>query len=294
VAGAQDGVVSRPQLLALGLTDKVVDGWLACHRLHALHETVYALGHASVSRRGRSRAALMAAGDGAALSHVTAAVHRGYVRWKLDEIDVTVPRNGERGREGICFHRPVVFGEEDVEIVDGLRCTTVARMAVDCAAVLRPARLERVLARAEYRGELDAKEIVAVLDRISRPRGVRNLRRILGRARLDGSRVESELERTYLAAFLGSRAERPITQAWFQIGPERRCRADFYWPRRRLIVEVDGPHHRLPIFAAADASRDRELRKQGLHIERFDDLAIERDLGGVVARTLDLLHRRTT
>src|SRR4051812_49905425 len=73
LAEAQHGVVSRAQLLTAGLGAGGVDFRLRAGRLHRLRRGVYAVGHRRVSREGRWVAAVLAYGDGAALSHTTAA-----------------------------------------------------------------------------------------------------------------------------------------------------------------------------------------------------------------------------
>src|SRR4051794_37761459 len=229
LATAQDGLASLEQLRALEISDDLIESWLERGWLHIVHEAVYAVGHRALGERGRLRAALLAGGQGAALSHVSAAIHLGLLDWTVVEVDVMVPRNGERDRDGIRFHRPKVFGEVDVDEVDGLVCTTVARTLLDLAAVSKPWQLERAVARAEYLGVLDVKAIAALLARISRPRGVRTLRRLLGRARLEGSGVETRLERAYLDLIVGAGIEPPLLQRAFRLGPERSCRVDFYW-----------------------------------------------------------------
>jgi very-short-patch-repair endonuclease len=44
--------------------------------------------------------------------------------------------------------------------------------------------------------------------------------------------------------------------------------ADFFAPSLRLVVEVDGAHHRLR--RSADARRDRDLRRLGCRVLRLD------------------------
>src|SRR5688500_14744681 len=73
IAGTQDGMVTRAQLLALPLSSGAIDGRIRAGRLHPRFRGIYAVGHAAVSPRGRLRAGLLATGNGAALSHHTSA-----------------------------------------------------------------------------------------------------------------------------------------------------------------------------------------------------------------------------
>jgi len=73
VAGTQHGVVSRAQLYEMGFDNPAVERRIAGGRLHRLHRGVYAVGHKVVSWRGAYLAAVLACGEGAVLSHRSAA-----------------------------------------------------------------------------------------------------------------------------------------------------------------------------------------------------------------------------
>ncbi|CAA9482706.1 MAG: hypothetical protein AVDCRST_MAG30-898 [uncultured Solirubrobacteraceae bacterium] len=64
----------REQLVAAGLTRSAIAHRLATGRLHRIHRGVYAVGQPTLAPLGRLLAAVMAAGPGSVLSHVTAAV----------------------------------------------------------------------------------------------------------------------------------------------------------------------------------------------------------------------------
>jgi very-short-patch-repair endonuclease len=274
------------------LEGRQIKRWTQIGWLHRRHEGVFSVGHRAWTPQARRRAAVLAGGEGAALSHVAAAVHHSLLRWELDEIDVMVRRSGERDREGIRFHRPRVLGLDDVVEVDGILCTTAARTLVDLAGVVKPWHLERAIQRAEFLGLLDLKDVAAVLARIRRPRGVRHLRRLLTADGLAGAALESDLERRYAALICDPRVETPREQVTFRLGPSWRIRVDFHWPRHGLIVEVDGPHHSLPIFAAADARRDARLAEMGLRVQRFTEVDVDGAPDATLATTLALTSSR--
>lgn len=252
---------------------------------------MFSVGHVPGTEVARRRAAVLAGGPDASLSHLSACVHRGLLRWTLPIVDVMVPRSGERDREGIRFHRPRVYVPAlDTEIVDGIRCSTVARLLVDVAGVLPYPRFERVAEQAEFQDVLDLQAVARVLARIKRPRGVRNLRRALGPDRLDAALAGSNLERAYLRLILDAGIERPVLQHPVELTPGEWVYLDCFWPRHRLNVEVDGPHHRRPLQARRDARRDELLRARGLTVHRFPDTEIEQTPWTVPRRTRALLH----
>jgi hypothetical protein len=291
LASRQHGQVSRADLLTLGLDDSQIWRWVRLGWLSRGPRGVFSVGHVPGTEIARRQAAVLAGGADASLSHLSAAVHRGLLRWRLPVVDVMVPRSGERDRDGIRVHRPRInVPALDTEVVDGIRCSTVARLLVDVAGVLSYPRFERVAEQAEFLDLLDLEAVARVLVRIKRPRGVRNLRRALGPDRLDAALAGSNLERTYLRLILDAGIERPVLQHPVELTPGEWVHLDCFWPARRLNVEVDGPHHRRPLQARRDARRDELLRARGLTVQRFPDTEIEQAPWKVIERTRALLH----
>src|SRR5690349_17887327 len=72
LAGRQEGMVARRQLLAAGVSRREIAWRIKVGRLHPVHRGVYAVGHTVVSRSGWWVAAVLAAGPGAVLSHRSA------------------------------------------------------------------------------------------------------------------------------------------------------------------------------------------------------------------------------
>ena len=80
IASRQHGVVTSAQLADAGIDKDGVRWRVRAGRLHRLHRGVYAVGHRSLSWRGRWLAAVLAAGDGAVLSHPSAAALWRFLR----------------------------------------------------------------------------------------------------------------------------------------------------------------------------------------------------------------------
>jgi predicted transcriptional regulator of viral defense system len=74
LASVQHGVVTRGDLASLGFGRRQIERRAADGRLVRVHQGVYAVGHAALSREGRWMAAVLACGEGAVLSHRSAAV----------------------------------------------------------------------------------------------------------------------------------------------------------------------------------------------------------------------------
>ncbi|HHW76675.1 MAG TPA: endonuclease domain-containing protein [Xanthomonadaceae bacterium] len=57
---------------------------------------------------------------------------------------------------------------------------------------------------------------------------------------------------------------------------------DFYAPKAKLVVEVDGSQHLEPARMDHDRRRTAFLESQGLRVLRFDNRQVLQELGGVM------------
>ena len=196
----QWGVVSVEQLHALGLTSAALTRRVQAGRLHRLYRGVYAVGHDRLRREGRFLAAVFACGDGAVLSHLSAAVHWGLLGTEQAKVDVTA-RRGRRGVPGVRLHRSRVLDARDSTTHDGMPITGLARTLLDLAATLPAHRLERALAQAERLRIYDHRAITDVIARTNGHRGGA----ILARA----TALEPRLTRSDLEALFRSSSDGP-------------------------------------------------------------------------------------
>jgi predicted transcriptional regulator of viral defense system len=203
LAASQHGVGSRRHLSALGIGRGAIEHRLAARRLHALHRGVFAVGHTALAREAAWMAAVLAAGDGAVLSHRSAAALWGVRATAAARVDVTVPRR-RRTRRGLRVHEDAVRTDE-VTIHRGIPVTDVARTLLDLAAVLRPHQLESAINEAEHRRLASPLSLEALLARHPDARGpsrcARSSReeRSAGRARGASSRQRSSRWSTPMA-----------------------------------------------------------------------------------------------
>ncbi len=64
--------------------------------------------------------------------------------------------------------------------------------------------------------------------------------------------------------------------------PIGRFVVDFYCPKAKLVIEVDGGQHYTEELRAKDETRDRYMMTQGLRTLRFSDKEIFENLTGVL------------
>jgi predicted transcriptional regulator of viral defense system len=155
LASRQHGVVHRRQLLALGVGAAGVGRRVRAGRLHPVHRGVYGVGPRDLGREGRWLAAVLACGEGAVLSHGTAAALWGLRGARGPVIDVSVPTRGGRvAPAGVRLHRVRTLGRADTHRLGALPVTTPERTLEDLAAGLAPAEFARAVEEAAARGLL--------------------------------------------------------------------------------------------------------------------------------------------
>lgn len=126
LARRSEGIVTSAQLMDAGLTPKAVahrvkTGWLV-----RWHRGVFLVGPLEVPL-SRPRAAVLAVGEGAVLSHHAAAALWEFPAVRPGAIDVTLPGCSARNRPGIRIHRVRDLHPADVTRRRDLPLTSPAR-----------------------------------------------------------------------------------------------------------------------------------------------------------------------
>ena len=146
IAAQQHGVVTFRQLREAGVKRGAIAARVERGALHRVHQGVYAVGHAGLSRGGRYMAAVLALGDGAVLSHASAAVLWGLLPPKKVKgpVHVSLPSsNGRRRRAGIAVHR-TRFAPGDLTRRARIPVTSPNRSLLDIRRSLSSGRAARI------------------------------------------------------------------------------------------------------------------------------------------------------
>jgi hypothetical protein len=287
LARSQHGVVTRSQLLALGLGRRGIEQRLARGRLHRVAQGVYAVGRAEITTHGRWMVAVLACGfdpasavlprlawqaSGVVLSHGSAAALLG-IGAERGQIEVTVRADLRRRRPGILLHRRPGLRDEDVGFCERIPVTSPAQTIVDMAARLPRIEVERMVDEADRLDLIHPPELRAAFDGHPPQPGLARLRVWLDRRTFRLTR--SKLERWFLPLAAEVSLPVPETKAWVN-GFE----VDFHWPRLRLVVEADSlRHHRTPAQQTRDHERDQGHAAAGYTCLRFthEQVRYERD-----------------
>lgn len=260
VARRQYGVVTRAQLRACGLSAKAIATRVRQRRLHRLHRGVYAVGHAAWTPLQREMAAVLAVGDGAVLSHLSAAYVWGLAEDPGGPADVTLCGR-DTGRQDVRGHRTRVLMPVDRTIRWGIPITTPARTVVDLAQY--GGDLEQMVAEGRAMKLLTEDQLREALRRSRGRPGVGHLL-----ALLDGEHgpafTRSEAERRFLRLIRA--AQLPAPRLNDRVGG---FEVDFHWPAERVVVEVDGfAFHSSRRSFENDRVRDAALAARGVRVIR--------------------------
>jgi hypothetical protein len=259
LAEGQWGVVHRRQVVQLGISESTIARWLEERRIFRLYPRVYAVGHRALCQEGRLAAALLYAGDGAALSHLTAAWWWGLVDREPPAIHV-IAAGDVASIGGVVVHHPRCL---HLTWHRGLPVTTIPQTLLDAAAQLPFGRLRRAVAEAEFRRLLLLEEVMAVLGRGRR--GSAALRRAIAAHHPDLALTRSVLEERFLALCEQCGIPRPEVNAEV-------CglMVDALWRRERVVVELDGhAAHATAVALERDRERDLTLRAAGHTVLRY-------------------------
>jgi very-short-patch-repair endonuclease len=268
-AAQQHGVVSLAQLAELGLSADATRKRVSSGRWHRVYPGVFAIGHAPLTRDGHYMAAVLACGPGAALSHRSAADKLGLRSTHRSRIDIVSTRRPGRRRASIDAHTSRTLLPRDIETVNGIPCTSVARTLLDLAAVLPRRAVERSIDEAEILQLLDAKPIQDILERTHGHKGNAPLRSILDDHFPGSTPTRNDLEEAFLAICDKARLPRPEVNAWIPLEPIG-YKADFLWRQHDLIAETDGRDtHTTRHAFEHDRRRDQRLMLAGYRVVRF-------------------------
>jgi very-short-patch-repair endonuclease len=287
LAAKQHGVITRAQLLGLGFSARTIDRRVEARRLRPIFRGAYVLGPIR-QPLARQMAAVLACGDGAVLSHRSAAA-----LWRLlpypaqSPIHVTVPNRALAQRPGIRIHRVRQLPPDEIRRQHGILVTTPARTILDLAAELTPAELEQAVAYAEKNHLTSRRQLDLLLARYPRRRGTAALRTLLNRPSRPAF-TRSNPERRLLE--LVRKAGLPAPELNFKT---EHYELDLYWPEYRLAVEVDTLWtHGSESSFEADRRRDAELAADGIQVMRLTDVGIADEPERQVALIARALARR--
>jgi very-short-patch-repair endonuclease len=287
LAATQDGMVARRQLLRAGVSRDQIARWVRRGLLYRQHWGIYSVGHEAVTPRGLLRAALLACGDGAVLSHESAAYLWGLVESAPEIIDVTIKRRHCRSRPGLRVRQVQELDPRDLRLRSGLPVTSPSRTIIDRAADVSPYELDRLIAEARASRLIRPGELEAAVDRAGRCRGAAQTRAFLV-AEGEPGITRSGGERLLRRRLRQARLAQPLSNAKV-VG----CEVDFLWRDEKLVVEFDSwQFHGHRRAFESDRRKDVILAGAGYQVLRFTWRQLETEPLVVIAAIAQALGRR--
>lgn len=291
LARSQLGLVTRSQLLDLGVSRSAVDHWLRAGVLLRVHEGVYRHGAVPDAPHQGALAAVLACGPGSAASHRLALDLWGVPLQGPVPVEVTVVRESAPRPAGATVHRSRDLHPDHTTYRCGLPVTTPARSLVDAGQVLRRWEVESALEHLLRLGHVTLDQVAAALvlhARRGRP-GIGALRRVLAERALEERPADSVLETAF--ARLCRDAELPVPELHPEIVVDGVVRhPDFGFEGTPVLVELDGyEHHGSREAFERDRRRDQALTAAGYTVLRFTWRQVVHQPHTVVATLLRVL-----
>jgi hypothetical protein len=230
---------------------------------------------------------VLACGEGAALSHRSAATLWGLAGNVRGGVDVTAPggRQFQPGRLGIRLHRCRFHDPRELTSRSGIPVTSVARTLFDFAEAVDFESLEKAWEEADRLKLLRLGEIEFVCERGRGRRSLRPTRRLLAEARATET-VRSPLEERFRSFCRAAGIPAPATNVHV-LGHEVDC----LWPAAKLIAELDSwEFHAHRHAFERDRARDPKLLLAGYRTIRVTHRRLDREADELAAEIEGLLQ----
>jgi very-short-patch-repair endonuclease len=270
-AADQGGVVSRPQLYALGITRYEVRGQVRAGRWQLIGDQSVCLHNGEVSDVGHQWAAIFQGGPRACLDGSSALVAGGLERFTVTRHRVSVPRGARVRRTARYDIRQTRRWSAEDLAPSGIPRTRPAVAAVRAglwAASDRQAVF--VITLVVQQGMATPEQLGEQALRIKRDRR-RRLIHLTILDLLDGARSLGELD---VVRELRRRGLPPPSRQVLRQDKAQRYYLDLYWDDFHLVVEIDGIHHAWATNVVGDALRQNSLVIDGDRVLRLPLLGL--------------------
>ena len=220
--------------------------------------------------RQRLMIAVLAAGEGAAVSRRAAAALLGIRGYDEGIVEITQTRRPSRRHPYGIEHSSRYLPAEHVQLVDGIPVTTVERTVMDLCASCRTKRAEWLVKTVVSMKLTTIGKLATLLTEMAKPgrKGISLLRATL--AALDDEPMDAtELEKLVIAVIKAAGLPLPVREV--QVGGTTAPvgRIDFLYRTARIVIEADSKAwHGNWVATEDDQRRDKKLIAAGYYIVR--------------------------
>ena len=280
IAARQHGTVTRGQVIGAGMTAHMIAARVQSGSWTRVHAGVFTVAGSPDSWHRKVLAAVLAAGEGAVASHLTAAALYGLDGVERGRVEITIAGIMPAHLARVVVHRSLVLDEADRAVVDGIPATSAARTLADCSAALSLGQLARGLDDALVRRLVRRAQLHEVSLRLGPAPGRRitKLRLLVAErgveADTSGSRPEMRLFRVLRDAGM----REPVSQHPVRVDGHE-YHIDAAYPDELLALEYQGydPHRTRSAFDS-DAKRTRRLTAAGWRVLYFTSKDSDADI----------------
>jgi very-short-patch-repair endonuclease len=282
----QDGLITRGQARALGLSDGAIQRRLASDLWVREFPSVFRDVTVPVSWQQKLKALTLRRPGRAWISHRAACAF-----WQLDGFDpgpleLTTVCDLRRG-DDFVVHRVRTMDATDVTHVANVPVTTVHRTLADVGSVADLDEVELALECALRRRITSIPRLYRRLEALSHHRGSAALHEVLRRRAAGAPATESALETRFVQFVRRHRLPAPDRQVRIRDDRGLTGRVDFYFSKARVIVEVQSRRYHLNAIAwERDLRRSNAMTSNGhrvLHVTA-EQLRAGADLAAEIAR----------
>lgn len=280
-------------MLECGVSDGTMFRRVRSGLWERVHVGVYRSASSRPTWRGSLFAACVAWGNPSAASHDAAAALHRLTGFDARTVEVTVPRGRNRAGPGNA-HRTNALDHVDVEVIDAIPVTTVARTLIDLAGSAPRDAVEAALDDALYRGLVSRARLRWRLEVLatSGRRGSVMMRDLLAERVDIGSVPQSQFETKLLRLIHDQHLPVPETQYQIRFKGKVVATVDFAYPDARLAIEADGRRfHSGRIDFERDRDRANALSAMGWRVLRITWTALHRRPAAVAGSIRATLSR---
>ena len=241
LAGKQFGLVTDRELDRLGMSLHQRSRRVRAGLLVRLHHGVYAVPGAPTSFEQRAVAARLGGGEGAAVSHGSAARLWGLRGATSGRIEIAVPGVTRPRLTGVVVHRSRLLQPVDLRVHQGITVTRPERTLVDVAGQVPIDVATSMLESAVHLGFTTPEHIWRYLSRYGGPgcRGAGRVQSILEARGPTARPTESGLEDLALRILFRYGARPPERQFVIRVPGRPTIKLDISYPPIKFALEVD-------------------------------------------------------
>lgn len=246
----------------------------------------------------RQLAAVLAAGEGAAASHLAAARIWQLGGFSTAGVELSIPRGRRYRRVGVRTHESTDLDRCRIMRREGVPVTDPDRTLLDLGRYVGWRRLARVAEGARRAELVTWSSLIGMLARHARRGrpGVRCLRSVILSGAHREEVTDSDVELLVLGLLTEAGLPEPVLHHEVHEGERFVAEIDLAYPQWKVALECDGDVHLLPEVRERDLPRQNDLVLAGWTVLRFSRDRVWSRPEAIVAETLAAVadRRRST